>query len=260
MSRAGARGRVTAAAATATATALAAIAVAPAPAGAAAPLPLRPPGAAGPLGTERLSDERTVTRWAHAAARAPVRARPSPAAPAVARLRWSTENGRPEVYLVLASRAVRPSAVWLRVRVPGRPNGRTGWVRREHLTALRLVDTQLLIDRAALTATLRRGGRVVWRSRVGIGAAGTPTPAGRFWVRERLRNLRGDSLYGPWAFGTAAYSALSDWPRGGVVGIHGTDRPELIPGRPSHGCVRVPNAAIVRLAALLPVGTPVRIR
>ena len=74
-----------------------------------------------------------------------------------------------------------------------------------------------------------------------------------------MRNLAASPVYGPYAFGTGAYSVLSDWPGGGVVGIHGTDRPELIPGRPSHGCIRVPNAAIVRLRPLLPVGTPVRI-
>ena len=53
---------------------------------------------------------------------------------------------------------------------------------------------------------------------------------------------------------------LSDWPGGGVVGIHGTNQPQLLPGRVSHGCVRVPNAAIRRLARLMPIGTPVRIR
>jgi lipoprotein-anchoring transpeptidase ErfK/SrfK len=64
----------------------------------------------------------------------------------------------------------------------------------------------------------------------------------------------------PWAFGTSAYSSLSDWPGGGVIGIHGTDQPELIPGRPSHGCIRIRNPAIVRLARRMPIGTPVRIR
>jgi lipoprotein-anchoring transpeptidase ErfK/SrfK len=53
---------------------------------------------------------------------------------------------------------------------------------------------------------------------------------------------------------------LTDWPGGGVIGIHGTDEPGLIPGRPSHGCVRVPNRKISRLAKLMPIGTPVRIR
>jgi lipoprotein-anchoring transpeptidase ErfK/SrfK len=32
-----------------------------------------------------------------------------------------------------------------------------------------------------------------------------------------------------------------------------------VPGRPSHGCVRMPNAAIRRLVGLIGVGTPVLI-
>ena len=80
---------------------------------------------------------------------------------------------------------------------------------------------------------------------------------GAIGTRELLRSA--DPVYGPWAFGTSAYSALSDWPGGGVVGIHGTNQPALIPGRPSHGCVRLTNAAVTRLAALMPIGTPVRI-
>ena len=69
-----------------------------------------------------------------------------------------------------------------------------------------------------------------------------------------------NGIYGPWAFGTSDYSVLSDWPGGGVIGIHGTNEPWLLPGRVSHGCVRVENSAIRRLAKLLPIGTPVRIR
>ena len=131
-------------------------------------------------------------------------------------------------------------------------------MRREALGPLRRVNTRLVVNRKRLRATLYRAGREIWSSRVGIGAPGTPTPRGSFYVRERLRVPPG-TIYGPWAFGTSAYSVLSDWPGGGVVGIHGTDRPDLIPGRPSHGCVRVPNRAIRRLARLMPVGTPVRI-
>ena len=67
-------------------------------------------------------------------------------------------------------------------------------------------------------------------------------------------------IYGSWAFGTSAYSALSDWPGGGVIGIHGTNQPWLIPGRPSHGCIRRRNRAIVRLVGLMSIGTPVQIR
>ncbi|HWT92362.1 MAG TPA: L,D-transpeptidase, partial [Solirubrobacteraceae bacterium] len=198
-------------------------------------------------------------RWAHPASRAPVRTRPRTGVRTIARLRAATEDGLPEVYLALRSQVDEAGRVWVQIRLPMRPNGRTGWVTREALADLETVRTRLTVSRRTLRATLYDRGRVVWRSRVGVGAPGTPTPAGSFYVRERLRNLGGGTVYGPWAFGTSAYSVLSDWPGGGVVGIHGTDQPRLIPGRPSHGCVRVPNAAIRRLARLMPVGTPVRI-
>jgi lipoprotein-anchoring transpeptidase ErfK/SrfK len=97
----------------------------------------------------------------------------------------------------------------------------------------------------------------VWSARVGIGKPGTPTPAGRFYAREKLRNTTGDPLYGPWAIGTSAYSQLSEWPGGGVVGIHGTNQPGLIPGRPSHGCVRLTNHDVAELVRRLPTGSPI---
>jgi hypothetical protein len=218
---------------------------------------VRPAGATGPLGDERLSNETTVTRWAHPAARAPVHAAPRAGARSLGRLRFWTEHESPEVYLVLESRVV-DAQPWLRVRLPGRPNGRTGWVPAAALGRLNVVRTQLVVDRRKARATLLRDGRAVWRAPVGVGAPGTPTPAGRFWVRERLK---GDGrVYGPWAFGTSAYSSMRDWMFGGVVGIHGTNQPGLIPGRPSHGCIRVRNADLVRLVKRMPVGTPVRIR
>jgi hypothetical protein len=174
-------------------------------------------------------------------------------------LRYLTEDGPAEVYPVLESYVDAGGRGWLRVRVPARPNGQTGWVSRHDLGRLHAVRTMLRVNRATQRATLHRDGRAIWSSPIGIGTTSTPTPAGHFWIRSRLRDLRGDSAYGPYAFGTAAYSVLSDWPGGGVIGIHGTNRPELIPGRPSHGCIRVPNAAITRLWQLMPVGTPVEI-
>jgi hypothetical protein len=216
-------------------------------------------GARGPLGDERLSDERTLSRYGAAVARAAVRAAPDTGAAHVARLHYLTEDGPFEVYPVLESRLDSGARVWLRIRLPMRPNGSSGWVPRDDLGPLHAVTTRLNVDRAKRRATLYRDGRSIWTSLVGIGKPSTPTPAGRFWIRTRLRGLRASPIYGPYAFGTGAYSALSDWPGGGVVGIHGTDEPRLIPGRPSHGCIRVPNAAITRLWKLMPIGTPVRI-
>jgi hypothetical protein len=238
--------------------ALTGLALAAAPA--AASDAVRPLDATGPLGSERLSNERTITRWAHPRATVRIRARASRSAPSVARLRLWTEDGWPEVYLALRSYVRADGETWVRVRVPMRPNGRRGWVPRSALGRLRVVTTQLVVDRGALKATLRDEGRVIWRARVGIGAPGTPTPRGAFYIRELLRPPSPHGLYGPYAFGTSAYSSLSDWPGGGVVGIHGTDQPSLIPGRPSHGCIRVRNPRIRRLARLMPIGTPVRVR
>jgi len=215
-------------------------------------------GSDAPLGTERLSDERAITRYANAVELAPVRSRPSRSAPRVARLRYQTEDGPLETYLALESRVDARDRTWIHIRIPGRPNGRTGWVDRDALGPLFEVTTMLRVDRHALRATLYKAGRRIWTSRIGIGKPQTPTPAGHFWVRSRLKAF-GGSAYGPWAFGTAAYSRLSDWPGGGVIGIHGTNEPRLIPGRPSHGCIRVPNDKIRALARLMPVGTPVEI-
>ena len=218
---------------------------------------VRPVNAGGPLGNERLSDERRLTRYAGAVARAMVRARPRSSGHRVGRLHFLSEDGAFEVYPVLASHVDEHGRTWLRVRLPMRPNGRSGWVSRDALGPMKVVRTMLRVNRATLRATLYRGGRTIWSSPVGVGKAATPTPAGQFWIRSRLRGLRDNPVYGPFAFGTGAYSVLSEWPAGGVIGIHGTDEPGLIPGRPSHGCIRVPNAAIARLWQLMPIGTPV---
>jgi L,D-transpeptidase catalytic domain len=235
------------------------LAVAVGPAAAAGPV--RPAHARGPLGNERLSNERTVTRWAHPFQVAAIWRAPTRDGRRVGRLRLYTEDGYPEVYLALSSRRDGRDRVWIKVRIPGRPNGQKGWVRSTVLGPLQVARTALLIDTRHSRATLRRNGRRVWRAPIGHGAPGMQTPRGRFWIRERLANLGGSPIYGPWAFGTSAYSdTLTDWPGGGVVGIHGTNQPELIPGRPSHGCIRVPNPRIRKLARIMPLGTPVRIR
>lgn len=212
-----------------------------------------------PPGSERLSDERTYTRWAYALERQPIRKTPFRDADVITRVRRHTEDGPTEVYLVLRRWNDPAGIEWLRVRIPMRPNGRVGWVEASALGRTQLVLTQLVINRKSLRATLYNAGRKKWSARIGVGKGRTPTPAGRFWIRERLRAKNPGGVYGPLAFGTSAYSRLSDWPGGGVIGIHGTNQPGLIPGRPSHGCIRIRNGAIRRLSRLMPIGTPVRI-
>ena len=146
------------------------------------------------------------------------------------------------------------------VRLPVLPNGTVGWVSRRSLGSYQVVKTQLVVDRRHLRATLYQNGKSVFTAPVGVGTAVAPTPAGDFTIRSKLTRYA-SPFYGPVAFGTTARSAvLTDWPDGGFIGLHGTDQPGLIPGRISHGCIRMRNEDIVRLSSLMPVGTPLAIR
>jgi hypothetical protein len=206
-----------------------------------------------------LSPGETRARFAPVVRRVEALADPDRAARPVAPLDRRTAEGTTNIVLVLAER-MRPDGLWVRVRLPVLPNGRTGWVRRRALGGYEFVHTHLVIDRARFTATLLSDGRKIFTAPVGVGKSDSPTPSGKFYVRNRLSGF-GDPFYGPVAFGTSARSAvLTDWPDGGFVGIHGTNEPGLIPGAISHGCVRLRNADILRLSRLMPVGTPLTIR
>jgi hypothetical protein len=209
--------------------------------------------------TIRLSDERTLSRWAHPVWSSDIYRTHSASSKKVGRLRFFTEDGFPEVYLLLRQHTDKDGERWVQIRIPKRPNGRVGWVNRDKLGQFRRNVYQLSISRKRFRAVLRKKGKKIWAGTVGGGARGTATPAGRFYIREKFR-FKNTPVYGTRAIGTSAYApTLSDWPGGGVVGIHGTDQPQLIPGRPSHGCVRLKNRDVERLYRLLPIGTPLRI-
>jgi lipoprotein-anchoring transpeptidase ErfK/SrfK len=199
-------------------------------------------------------------RWAYLLGPAIARRAPSATSAVVTVVRPLTPEGQPNLVLALDSRTDENGSTWVRVRLAILPNGSTGWLPRSSLGPLHVVRTHLVIERSRLRAVLWRGGERVFRAQIGVGRGGWPTPRGEFYVRERLTNF-GDPFYGPVAFGTSARSnVLTDWPGGGYMGIHGTDQPELIPGRISHGCIRMRNADILRLARMLPLGTPVSVR
>ena len=207
-----------------------------------------------------LGNARHVAVWTSVLRPATARAHPQSSARRRARLSRRTPEGTANVVLVTGRESDARGRVWVRVRLPVLPNGTTGWVPRRTLGAYQAVRTHLVVDRRRLTATLLRDGRRIFRAGVGIGRARWPTPRGRFYIRNRLTRYR-SATYGPLAFGTSARSAtLTDWPAGGFVGIHGTDQPGLLPGRVSHGCIRMRNADILRLDRLVTVGTPVTIR
>ena len=198
--------------------------------------------------------------WAHPVADAPIRTQPTGSAKTIAHLHAKTEMKSPEVYLMLSQQTDSNGRLWVQIRLPGQPNGRTGWVRRTALGDAHVTHTALLIDKRALKATVYRDGTPAWSAPIGVGTASTPTPNGRFYVRELLKVNPPTGAYGPYIFGTSGYAKLSEFPGGGIIGIHGTSQPGLIPGRPSHGCVRLRNRDVLQLKKQLPIGAPVRIR
>ena len=179
----------------------------------------------------------------------------------VGRLTTKTEDGTDELVLILARTRDRDGRRWFKVSMPMLPNNTKGWVPASALSDVNKVRTWLKIDRRRLRLTLLRSGKVVLRARIGVGRSIWPTPRGHFYVRNRLSGRRLGPIYGPLAFGTSAHSAvLTDWPGGGVIGIHGTNQPGLLPGRVSHGCIRLRNRDILRLGRRLKLGTPITIK
>jgi lipoprotein-anchoring transpeptidase ErfK/SrfK len=191
----------------------------------------------------------------------PARSQPKGSARTVARLKLRTPDKTDELVLVLASMTDEQDRTWYQVRLPVRPNGTKGWVPADAVSEPQPLDTWLKIDTRAFTATLIKAGKKVFSARVGVGQPKWSTPTGQFYIRSKLTGYgAAGSIYGPVAFGTSATSdTLTDWPGGGYVGVHGTNEPGLIPGRISHGCVRLHNADILKLARLMPVGTPLTI-
>ncbi len=190
-----------------------------------------------------------------------VLAKPRLGASRVAVLKQFRPDFRAQYVLALdAVRAEDGSAVWYRILVPGRPNGRSGWVRAASLE-LRPVQKRIVIYRDARRFEYWDGARLVRKGKVAVGKPGAETPLGLFYVTDKFDPSIDPNwaILGEFAFETSAYSKLTDWPGGGIVGVHGTPQPELLGQAVSHGCVRLHNRDILFLRNRVPVGTPVKI-
>jgi hypothetical protein len=201
-----------------------------------------------------------LARWAFVRVAVPARSEPRTDAHVVATVAKRTPEGTSNVVFVLGRKTDETGRLWIHIRLPVLPNNLTAWIPRSALGGYGVVRTHLIVDLERLTATLYRNRRQIFRADIGGGQGAWPTPKGQFYIRNKLTGYS-SPMYGPLAFGTSARSnVLTDWPAGGYIGIHGTDRPELLPGRISHGCIRLRNADILRLAELMPVGTPLTIQ
>jgi lipoprotein-anchoring transpeptidase ErfK/SrfK len=209
-----------------------------------------------PAAYTRLSDERTRTTWTHVRAPSVVRAAPNSGARRVGRVRTRTFVGDPEVVVVLGRQGG-----WSRVRYP-RLGKQVGWVPSRVLSPTTHVQrTRIVIDVRAERLRAYRDGRLALSVPVAVGAKASPTPTGRFYLRERVVPAAKGGPYGVLALGLSAFSRYrTDWVGGGQVAIHGTNEPQLIPGHVSNGCIRLHNADVRRLGRIVGVGTPISIR
>ncbi|HEY1317541.1 MAG TPA: L,D-transpeptidase family protein [Gaiella sp.] len=187
-----------------------------------------------------------------------MRAAPSPGAPVVGTLGRFRRDDQFQMILALSSRRGADGASWYRLSLPGRPNGSRGWVPAE------AVEVRPAVNRIVVALGARRlevhrirDGKLLLRTVVAIGAPGSPTPLGRdFYVQSAF--VPTDPFYGRFALETTAFARVTDWPTD-VVGIHGTNHPELLGQAVSHGCIRVANDAVTRLRRLARLGTPIDI-
>ena len=162
-----------------------------------------------------------------------------------------TVEGVPLVFGVVQRRGE-----WVKVQLPVRPNGSTGWVHASEL-AVRSVSNHIVVEVAKRRLSAFRGSQLLMEVPVGVGTPRTPTPTGDFYVDISIKNPGGP--YGRHMLSVAGFSnVLKTFGRGiGQVAIHGTNNTGSVGQFSSNGCMRLTNEAVLQLAGLAPTGTPV---
>ena len=188
----------------------------------------------------------------------PVRKTPDPHGHVIKVMHQFRSDYRPQELLGVRKTTGSDGEVWYRVSIPMRPNGTYGWIPAKAVS-FKPTHSQIVIDIRHRTIDVYRFGKHKWHGIVAVGAPGRETPLGHYFVQARFVPYH-DPFLGVFALETSAYSKLTEWPGGGVVGIHGTNLPQLLGKAVSHGCVRVSNKTAMRLEALAPLGTPIWIK
>jgi lipoprotein-anchoring transpeptidase ErfK/SrfK len=150
---------------------------------------------------------------------------------------------------------------FLKVRLPGRPNGHTGWISARKAKTWR-TPWHVVVRTGSKRAFILRRGRIVQSFPVVIGTPSTPTPTGHYFVEEALI-LRAGTPGWPYAYALSARSNVYQEFEGGPgqIAIHGTYGIGGTPGRAqSHGCIRMTTSALAWMIRRFGTGTPVDIR
>ena len=199
-----------------------------------------------------------VPRWQVLKAVGPVVAyrAPTTSAPVRARFARANASGYPSVFLVQGVRVV-DGATWYHVWLPIRPNESRGWI-KEGGVSVYTTTARIVIRLDARRLTVYQRGYAVAHFPVAVGTSQLPTPTGVYYINEKLRPSSPGGPYGVLALGLSAFQPrLPSWPLGGPVAIHGTNQDELIGQAVSHGCVRMHDADVLRVSAMVPTGSPV---
>ena len=146
---------------------------------------------------------------------------------------------------------------WYKITVPGRPNGRVGWVQAKDVS-IHPMPWQVVVYRGSRMFQLWKGTKLVRTGQVAVGRPGMETPLGLFYVTVRFKPIS-EPFLGAFAFELSGYSKLSDWPGGGVIGLHGWNDPSVFGQAVSHGCIRISNENAAFLRDRLPLGAPIRV-
>jgi lipoprotein-anchoring transpeptidase ErfK/SrfK len=174
---------------------------------------------------------------------------------------WRPITEQRTVLPVVGRRTGPEGRQWLHVRLPGRPNGHTGWIRRRG-TVASTTPWRIVVTTSGRHVTVYRLGRVVRVFGAVVGSPSTPTPRGQFFVEETIEMPPG-SVGGPYALALSARSNVFQEFAGGPgqIALHGVWNVGGVLGTAaSHGCVRLDTAAIRWLAARISPGVPVTIR
>jgi lipoprotein-anchoring transpeptidase ErfK/SrfK len=161
---------------------------------------------------------------------------------------------------VLAHKTSSDGRRWLEVGIPGRPNGRTGWISRRS-TALSVTYWHVLVSTSSRRVSVFRRGRRIRVFSAIVGKPSTPTPLGSFFVEESIK-LSSGAVGAPFALALSARSnVLQEFDGGpGQIALHGLMNVGGSLGTAaSHGCVRLDNGAMSWLAHHVGPGAPVTI-
>jgi lipoprotein-anchoring transpeptidase ErfK/SrfK len=149
---------------------------------------------------------------------------------------------------------------WLRVMLPGRPDGSSGWIAQQG-TRETTTSWHLVVDLSGRRVRAYSFGHVAKTFPAVVGKSSTPTPTGEFFVEETLQMPAGEAG-GPFALALSARSnVLQEFEGGpGQIAIHGRDDlGGTLGSAASHGCIRLATSSIDWLASRIGPGTPVTI-